>query len=45
MTYTNWDASPPSEADLDERIELFILGRFGSTVAKTSRTRKAKKAK
>jgi TetR/AcrR family transcriptional regulator, mexJK operon transcriptional repressor len=30
MTYTNWDASPPSEADLKERVELFIRGRFGS---------------
>jgi TetR/AcrR family transcriptional regulator, mexJK operon transcriptional repressor len=43
MTYTNWDASPPSEADLAERIDLFILGRFGSTIARTAATRKAKK--
>ena len=42
LTYTNWAAEPPTQADLDERVDLFILGRFGSTVAKTARTRKAK---
>ena len=42
MTYTNWKTSSPSEADLDERIDLFILGRFGRAVARTARTRKAK---
>ena len=42
LTYTNWAAEPPQQADLDERVELFILGRFGSAVAKTSRTRKVK---
>jgi AcrR family transcriptional regulator len=40
MTYTNWDASPPSETDVEERLEMFILGRFGPEVAKTARTRK-----
>ena len=43
MTYTNWGAAPPSEKDLDQRTELFILGRFGPTVARTARTLKAKK--
>jgi AcrR family transcriptional regulator len=42
MTYTNWSAEPPSAEDLEERVDLFILGRFGSTVARTARTRKAK---
>ena len=42
MTYTNWDATPPAAADLDERVDLFILGRFGPTTMRTSRTRKAK---
>ena len=42
MTYTNWDASPPSEDDIEERLAMFILGRFGPGVAKTARTRKAK---
>jgi TetR/AcrR family transcriptional regulator, mexJK operon transcriptional repressor len=28
MTYTNWDASPPAEADIEERVALFIRGRF-----------------
>jgi AcrR family transcriptional regulator len=42
MTYTNWAAVPPSAEDLEERVDLFILGRFGSTVARTARTRKAK---
>ena len=42
MTYTNWDAETPSAEDLRERVELFILGRFGAKVAKTSTTRKAK---
>jgi TetR/AcrR family transcriptional repressor of mexJK operon len=42
MTYTNWDAVLPSEKDVEERLEMFILGRFGAAVAKTARTRKAK---
>lgn len=29
MAYTNWDAVPPSQADLEERVRLFIRGRFG----------------
>jgi TetR/AcrR family transcriptional regulator, mexJK operon transcriptional repressor len=41
MTYTSWDAAPPTEQDLKERVALFILGRFGSSLAKTARTRKA----
>lgn len=42
MTYTNWDSSPPEKADVEERLELFIMGRFGPKVAKTSRTRLVK---
>lgn len=42
MTYTNWDPSPPSDKDIEERLDLFILGRFGVKVAKDARTRKAK---
>ena len=42
MIYTNWDASPPSDGDIEERLDIFILGRFGATVAKTARTKKAK---
>ena len=45
MVYTNWDAQPPSSADLDERVELFIMGRFGATVARTARTKKAKQGR
>ena len=41
MTYTNWDAAPPNEADVDERLDMFILGRFGPEVAKTARSKKA----
>jgi TetR/AcrR family transcriptional regulator, mexJK operon transcriptional repressor len=41
MIYTNWNAEPPSQADLDERIDLFIRGRFDGEVAKVARTRKA----
>ena len=42
MTYTNWNAKPPTEADVDERVHLFILGRFGAAVAKRAETRKGK---
>ena len=42
MTYTNWDAEMPGDADLEDRVELFILGRFGSTVAKTAGSKVAK---
>ncbi len=42
MTYTNWNAEPPNEADLADRIELFIRGRFDAPVVRAARTRKAK---
>jgi AcrR family transcriptional regulator len=42
MTYTNWDAALPSKQDVEERLEMFILGRFGPTVAKNARTKKVK---
>ncbi len=42
MTYTNWDSALPGKADVEERLEMFILGRFGPTVAKNARTKKVK---
>ncbi len=42
MTYTNWDAALPSKEDVEERLELFILGRFGAAVAKNAHTAKVK---
>jgi TetR/AcrR family transcriptional regulator, mexJK operon transcriptional repressor len=44
MTYTNWDASPPSDADLEERVELFILGRFGAGAAEAAKVKKVQPA-
>lgn len=41
MTYTNWDAVPPGRADMEERVELFIHGRFGAEIANTAKSRKA----
>lgn len=45
MTYTNWETAPPSRDDLDERVDLFILGRFGTSVAKTAKSKTAGKGK
>ncbi|MEZ5742806.1 MAG: TetR/AcrR family transcriptional regulator [Sphingomonadaceae bacterium] len=42
MTYTNWDAAPPSKADLAERVELFIMGRFGEKAAAKAKTARVK---
>jgi AcrR family transcriptional regulator len=42
MTYTNWDAAIPSKQDVEERLEMFIKGRFGPTVAKNARIKKVK---
>lgn len=42
MTYTGWDAEPPSEKDIEERVELFIKGRFDAEVSKNARKRKAR---
>jgi len=44
MTYTNWDANPPSAEDIRERVDLFIQGRFGAKIASTANTRKARMA-
>jgi len=42
MTYTNWSTVAPTDEDLQERVDLFILGRYGPTVARTAHIRKAK---
>lgn len=42
MFYTNWDARLPASADLDERVELFIMGRYGPSIAKAAKTKLAK---
>ena len=42
MTYTNWDSTIPSDRDIEERLDMYILGRFGPEVAKTARTLKVK---
>lgn len=39
MVYTNWDAQQPSDEDLSDRVDLFILGRFGPEVAGQSKVR------
>lgn len=44
LVYAGWASSRPAEAELEEKVELFILGRFGPTVAKRARTAKAAKA-
>ena len=40
MTYTDWDATPPEESDLAERVELFTLGRLGADIAAEAKTAK-----
>ena len=42
MIYTNWAPSPPSREDMEERVSLFIQGRFGADVASGAQTRKAR---
>jgi TetR/AcrR family transcriptional repressor of mexJK operon len=43
LPFTNWKTSPPNREDLDERIALFIRGRFGDEVAKPSSKKRAAK--
>jgi hypothetical protein len=43
LVYSGWAASRPTDAELDTKVELFILGRFGPNVAKRARTGKASK--
>lgn len=39
MVYTNWNAVQPSEADIAERVDLFILGRYGPETAAIAKSR------
>jgi AcrR family transcriptional regulator len=41
MTYTNWDSTPPGKKQIEERVELFIQGRFDAKTAAAAKTRKA----
>ena len=43
MTYTSWATSPPDETDKEERIEFFILGRYGPQIAEMSKIRQAER--
>ena len=40
MTYAEWLSSPHTDADVAERIELFILGAFGPLVSERAHTKK-----
>jgi hypothetical protein len=42
MTYTNWNAEPPTEQDLSDRVNLFIRGAFDAKVVAGASTRVAK---
>ncbi len=44
LVYAGWSSSQPTDAELEERVELFILGRFGPAVAKRARVAKSAKA-
>jgi AcrR family transcriptional regulator len=41
LVYAGWASSRPTDAELEEKIELFILGRYGPNVAKRARGTKA----
>jgi AcrR family transcriptional regulator len=41
QVYAGWASSRPTDAELEEKVELFTLGRFGPTVAKRARLAKA----
>ena len=41
MTYTNWDSAPPSRKEIEERVGLFIQGRFDAETAAAAKSRKA----
>ena len=41
MTYTNWHSSPPTESQIDERVTLFIQGRFDAETVAAAKSRKA----
>lgn len=38
MTYTDWRSGPPSDAELTERIEFFIRGRYGEDMLRNAHT-------
>ncbi|NND50656.1 MAG: TetR/AcrR family transcriptional regulator, partial [Rhizobiales bacterium] len=40
MTYTSWQTDPPAEQDLEERVNLFIRGRFGEKIAANAKKKK-----
>jgi len=42
MTYTNWNAEPPTEDDLTDRVMLFIRGAFDADVVAGAKTKLAK---
>jgi len=37
-TYTEWLSEAPTDAELEAKIDIFILGRFGPQVARKART-------
>lgn len=38
MTYTGWQAGPPGDDEMRERIEFFVRGRFGEEISRTAAT-------
>lgn len=40
MVYTNWQTLRPSSAEIERKIDLFINGCFGPTIAQVARTQR-----
>jgi AcrR family transcriptional regulator len=44
LVYAGWTATRPTDAELEEKVELFILGRYGPNVSRRAREAKPRKA-
>lgn len=43
MLYTNWHTMDPTTVEIEQKVELFIAGRFGEKVARTARSKRPSK--
>lgn len=45
MVYTNWLSELPGEAEIRQRVEMFIIGRFGPKVAREAAAKRPRPVK
>lgn len=43
LAYTDWQTVAPTAAEIEQKVDLFVAGRFGDKIARTAKTKRPSK--